>query len=247
MRVGAQLYTVRAFTKTPEDLAETLKRIADIGYRTVQVSGTCPYEPAWLSDRLRENGLECVITHVPAARFTEDPAGLCVDHRIFGCGYIGLGYYDFSKKTPDDFKSSFSNASKVIAAGGMLMMFHNHRYEFMKKDGKFNLYHLADMFPENELGFTFDTYWAQAGGADVCDVIDRLSGRVPCVHFKDIDCTGRMMQVGAGNLNFPKIIRHCADAGTRFVLVEQDDCNGLDPFGCLKESFGYLRAQGLDV
>ena len=42
MKIGAQLFTVRDFTKTLDDFAETLKKIADIGYTTVQVSGTCP-------------------------------------------------------------------------------------------------------------------------------------------------------------------------------------------------------------
>lgn len=48
MNIGAQLYTVREFCKTLDDFALTLKKVADIGYRTVQVSGTCAFDPAWL-------------------------------------------------------------------------------------------------------------------------------------------------------------------------------------------------------
>ena len=43
MQIGAQLYTTRNTCQTLEDFAETLTRVADIGYRTVQVSGTCPF------------------------------------------------------------------------------------------------------------------------------------------------------------------------------------------------------------
>lgn len=46
MEIGAQLYTVREHTKTLEDFSRTLEKIAAIGYRNVQVSGTCAYEPA---------------------------------------------------------------------------------------------------------------------------------------------------------------------------------------------------------
>ena len=28
------------------------------------------------------------------------------------------------------------------------------------------------------------------------------------------------------------------------MLVEQDDCNGEDPFDCLRRSYLYLKAQG---
>ena len=40
MRIGAQMYTVRDSCQTLEGFAESLRRIADIGYRIVQVSGT---------------------------------------------------------------------------------------------------------------------------------------------------------------------------------------------------------------
>ena len=76
MEIGAQLYTVRDHCKTLEDFAETLKKIADIGYRCVQVSGTCPYPADWLRDQLTRNGLRCVLTHIPVPRLTGD-AGYC--------------------------------------------------------------------------------------------------------------------------------------------------------------------------
>lgn len=60
MRIGAQLYTVRDFCKTLEDFSETLKRIADIGYTTVQVSGTCDFEPRWLDDELKGTALNAL-------------------------------------------------------------------------------------------------------------------------------------------------------------------------------------------
>ena len=68
MRIGAQFYTVRDFCKTPEGLAESLARVAEIGYTTVQISGTCAYDPEWLNAELRKNGLECEITHIPGER-----------------------------------------------------------------------------------------------------------------------------------------------------------------------------------
>ena len=40
MDIGAQLFTVRDYCKNLDDFAETLQKVADIGYSTVQVSGT---------------------------------------------------------------------------------------------------------------------------------------------------------------------------------------------------------------
>ena len=57
MKIGAQLFTLRDFCKTLDGFSETLKKVADIGYTTVQVSGTCAYEPEWLAEELKKNSL----------------------------------------------------------------------------------------------------------------------------------------------------------------------------------------------
>ena len=75
MKIGAQMFTTRATCQTLEGFADTLKRIADIGYTTVQVSGTCPYEGEWLRDQLKLNGLKCVLTHIPVPRLDGRPLG----------------------------------------------------------------------------------------------------------------------------------------------------------------------------
>ena len=70
MKIGAQLFTLREMTQTPDGFAGALKRVADIGYTAVQVSATCPFEAEWLKAELAKNGLQCVLTHTPVPRLT---------------------------------------------------------------------------------------------------------------------------------------------------------------------------------
>ena len=95
MTIGAQLYTVRDFCRTPDDFARTLERIADIGYRTVQVSGTCAYEADWLARQLDRTGLQCVLTHTPGDRIADQTEQVAREHDVFGCRYVGLGWSGF--------------------------------------------------------------------------------------------------------------------------------------------------------
>lgn len=44
-KIAAHLYTVRDFTKTPRDLAASLKKIKQLGYGAVQLSALGPIEP----------------------------------------------------------------------------------------------------------------------------------------------------------------------------------------------------------
>ena len=106
--------------------------------------------------------------------------------------------------------------------------------------------HIAELFPADELGFTVDTFWVQAGGGDPAQWIEKLAGRVPCIHLKDFAYGRKMAVVGEGNINFDRVLEKAAAGGTEYLLIEQDDCNGEDPFDCLQRSLKYLRARGIE-
>ena len=252
MEIGAQLYTVRDFCKTPEDFAETLKKVADIGYRTVQVSGTCAYEPEWLAEQLGKTGLRCVLTHCNPDKIKKDPEQTVAAHKRFGCKYIGIGCVPGPPDRPETynhFAADFLTPAKIIAANGALMMYHNHHFEFMRdSSGKLCLERLAEDFAPEELGFTIDTYWVQYGGGNPADWIKKLSGRVECIHLKYLAIVSgeqRMAVVGEGNIDYDSVLNAAEAAGTSYLLVEQDVCYGENPFDCLKRSYQNLVSMGL--
>lgn len=256
MKLGAQLYTVREFCRDLDGFAETLKKVADMGYTTVQVSGTCQYDARWLKRQLDRNGLRCVITHIPPQQLREDLDQVCRDHQILNCGCVGLGWYGFTEETVREDYAGFLKIYKPIAGKlrdqGLYFMYHNHAQEFIHLDGSTLLERMAQDFTADEMGFTLDTFWIQAGGANSADYIRALKGRVPCIHLKDFRYSKaeanreKMAVVGEGNINFAQVIQAAADAGTEYLLVEQDDCHGEDPFACLKRSYDNLRAMGLE-
>ena len=247
MEIGAQFYTVRQQCQNLEDFALSLKKVADIGYRTVQISGTCAYPADWLQSELEKNDLHCVLTHIPVSRLTEELDQVIEDHRVFGCQHIGLGWWAFDPEknmSYDQWMETFPPIAKKIAAAGGLFMYHNHDQEFKKLDGKLILERLAEALPPEEMGFTLDTFWVQAGGGDPAQWLEKLSGRVPVIHLKDYAYGRQMAVVGEGNINFSRVFEKAEAAGTRFMLVEQDDCHGEDPFECLRRSYEYLRSWG---
>lgn len=250
MKIGAQLYTLRDYCKTLEDFSETLKKVADIGYTTVQVSGTCAYEPEWLAYELKKTGLSCAITHSSSVDMLNDPAGVVNRHRVFGCRYLGIGSAPYGIQKIDDFIRDYLPVAKAIRDCGGYMMYHNHQFEFAKYD-EHTIYldKIADSFPADCLGITLDTYWVQVGGGSSEEWLRKLKNRVPCIHLKDmtiVDGQQRMAAVGDGNLNFDRIVSAAESAGTEYLLVEQDLCYGKDPFDELKRSCDCLRSMGLE-
>ena len=112
----------------------------------------------------------------------------------------------------EQFAKDFMEPAKKIAAAGKYFMYHNHAFEFERlPNGKLFLEVLMETMPAELMGFTIDTYWVQAGGADPVQWIEKLKDRIPCVHFKDMSAlsnnTTIMAPVGEGNLNWPAIIK----------------------------------------
>ena len=91
MILGAQFYTLRNFCKTTEGLDESLKKVADMGYTAVQLSGVCEYDAEWVAERCREYGLKIVITHFNYDKILNDTEATIEFHKKMDCKYIGLG------------------------------------------------------------------------------------------------------------------------------------------------------------
>lgn len=259
MIIGAQMYTLRDQCRTLPDLFEALKKVADIGYRSVQLSGVCSYEAEEMADMMAATGLTADLTHFDYRRIIGDPQGTAAFHDRFDCRYVGLG------STP--YSATFDGLSRLVeelrepvqklAAANHPLLYHNHDKEFVLFDregkpgrrsegAKTYLELLLEAFPKKEVGVTLDAYWAQLGGADPIALLHRLKGRVLCVHLKDlfyssIDHAPRMAPVGEGNMNYEGFLEACLDEGVAYAFVEQDHCYGEDPFDCLRRSYENLR------
>jgi len=251
MKIGAQLYTVREFTQTSQDFANTIKKVAEMGYHCVQVSGIGTGISAQeVAEICKANNVEIAITHTPLDRIKNDTQQVIQDHALMGAKYIGVGALPWgsgnSKEGYVNFVKDFSPAAKAIKDAGFQFMYHNHDFEFMKFDGKTAMDYLAENFPD--AGFTLDTYWVQMGGGDPAWWIKKLTGRVDVIHIKDLVIVNgdrRMSEVLEGNLNWDAIFASAKEAGVKYAMVEQDDCYGRDPFECLNTSLQNLKKYGI--
>lgn len=253
IKIGAQLYTLRDYCQTLDGFADTLARVADMGYTTVQMSGCCGYEPEWFKEQLKKNGLTCELTHFELEDIVGDPEKIVADHNVYGCKHIGIGYmpqpYRGDVKKVEEFCNIFDEASTRIHELGSQLMYHNHWFEYDDRgDGKNYMEMIAERFTPEQLGFTLDTYWVAFANYDVVSEIERLSGRLPRVHLKDMeiltDGTKRYCPVGSGVIDFEKALTAFEKAGTEIAFVEQDECFERDPFTCLKMSYDYLKSIG---
>ena len=248
--IGAQLYTLREFTQTPGDIAQTLKKVGEIGYEAVQVSGFGPIDKKELRTILDGEGLRCAATHVPFETMRDDFGRVVDEHKILGCEYPAIGGMPSEYRNPDGFHRFARDATDVAARfkeHGMTFGYHNHSWE-LERSGDQTVLGLLMEGCGPEVTFEIDTYWVQHGGGCPASWIRRASGRIPLLHLKDmaiLDGQQVMAEIGEGNLDWAGILDAARSAGVVWYLVEQDVCQR-DPFESLAISLRNLRAMGLE-
>lgn len=247
MKLAAQMFTVREFTASENEVADTLGRLKKIGYDAVQVSGLQYYNPKSLKKMLNDLGMTVCATHTPVDRILTDTEAVIDEHRLLETKYVGIGWYA-PQNTLDDCKrvlDAFAVAEEKMAAAGMKLLYHNHEHEFIKLDGVRAIDYFRENTDADKFGFIADLYWVQFAGESPLRFIKEFAGRVPVVHFKDMRAVPRdsektrMSEIGYGNMDYVSLCGACKSAGVEWAAVEQDVCDG-DPFDSLRKSYDYI-------
>lgn len=255
-RIGAQYYTVRDFCRTKEDFDETCKKISEIGYKIIQLSGIGDISAADIKKITDKYSLVPTITHRPAAEFEEKLDELISFHKTIGCRAAGLGSIPLddvlTEEVLNDFLNKYNKIADELEKHGITFAYHNHAIEFGKIKGKY----IMDIITENShpnFKLTLDVYWAAYSGIDPVKCLDKYKNKIECVHFKDLGVdTGDkrtitkivMRPISEGNLDWDEIIAATRESGANQAQVEQDNCYGENPFDCLKRSYDFLKTKG---
>ena len=246
-RIGAQLFTLRNFCKTAEALDSSFAKLQKIGYKTIQVSGIGPIPAKVVKETADKYGLQIVCTHRSFDDFKDNIDQVIEDHKTMNCSIAGLGCMppDY-KNNLEEFVSIMNTAAKKLKEAGIQFAYHNHAFEFEKRDGKYIMDYLIENTNPNEFKFIVDTYWLAIGGQNPAEYIKKLGDRVAAVHFKDLAMdhnTAIMAEVMEGNLAWDEIFAACEECGAEYALVEQDVCQR-DPFESMEISYNNLTKKG---
>jgi sugar phosphate isomerase/epimerase len=249
-QVAIQLYTLRDFCKTAADLAVTLKKVREIGYAAVQISGVGPIPESEIVTLCKAEGLTICATHEHGPTILDEPEKVIARLQALGTRLTAYPYpsgIDFDN--PEHINTLIKKldaAGAKFRAAGLKLGYHNHANEFYRAAGGPALLErvFAETSPENVVA-ELDTFWVQRGGGDVVDWVRRLKGRQPFIHLKDykVSASGEpsFCEIGAGTLPFRRIIAEAEAGGCEWFIVEQDSCPG-DPFVSIKQSLDYIKA-----
>lgn len=249
-KVGLQLYTLREHLKTPEEIKNTLKKVREIGYEVVQVSGLGKIEVKELKDILEGEKLYPCSTHTGYERIVKETDKVIEEHKILGADNIVCPGIPGEMHNLEGYKKvakELTKAGEILHKNNLSLSYHNHAREFEKYRGKLGLEILFEESHPDCLKAEIDTYWVQYGGADPAYWIRKMKGRIILVHLKDMGIKENKQifaEIGEGNLNWKEIIDACKFSGVSWYLVEQDTCYR-DHFESVRISLQNLNNMGI--
>jgi len=222
--VGIQLYTVRGDLQ--EDFTGTLRALADMGYDGVEFAWTYGgMSPAELAEFLQEVGLRACGLHAPKDQVDVADGDAYLYAKGVGCPFISTSLLN---DVAEDWPAAIAlvqRAGAVAAQHGMQFSYHNHAQEFETIDGQYALDMLYAQTDPNQVMAELDTHWIARGGEDPAAYIRKYAGRVPQLHLKDIGPNNEFVEIGEGVLDLEGVLAAAADAGSKWIIYEQDRCD----------------------
>ncbi len=272
--VGIQVYGLRDLLEnTPENFENVMREVKAIGYDGVELAGLYGLAPADVRGILDRVGLRAISAHVPFDDMVNDIDKVIEDYKVLGVDYLVMPYLapEYRPAEPENFLKfleTLKTIGKKVAENGMELLYHNHDFEFVPMpEGDYGYDRMFEVLTADELKPELDTCWCNVATGSDREYIEKYAGRIPVVHLKDYIKKGSVKNmykligveeeqaeeeagyfgfraVGFGQMIWEPVLEASLAAGTKWVIVEQDEHYELPPLECARRSREYLRILG---
>jgi sugar phosphate isomerase/epimerase len=268
--LGLQLYTVREDMKT--DPADTLKSLADMGFRYVEHAGYQDrkfygYSIADFKKLLSDTGLKMDSGHSffgsqqwdkGANDFTDEWKQTIEDAATVGMKYvISPGVDESLCKNTDDFKryvDMFNKTGELCKKSGIQFAFHNESYEFNHNlDGTAIYDLLLQLTDKNLVAQQIDIGNMYEPGGRAMNYLKKYPGRFMLMHVKDEMKKDAPVQngnlyestlLGKGVVGVKDIVDYGRKAGIKYFIIEQEEYQDKTPLASSEYDLKIMKGWG---
>jgi len=257
--VGLQLYTIRDAMKA--DVRGSLKKVSELGYKNLELADYdngkfYGFAPKEFKKMVKDLGMNIISSHtkVEAAGITVDNAKkMADDHAELGVKYCVQPWVNEEDRTIEKFKKmvgDWNEVGKIMKAAGIQFAYHNHNFEFKNMDGIVPYYDIfMTQLDADLVKMELDLYWAIKAGQDPVEMFKKYPGRFHLFHMKDMQTKkdpfytiikDDITSVGAGLIDFKRILAAKETAGLKYMFVEDDNQGNGKPFEAIELSINNL-------
>jgi sugar phosphate isomerase/epimerase len=242
-QIALQLYSVR--DETASDMLGTLRKLADMGFRAVELAGYGNSSAQEVRAALDDLGMRAMAAHVGMDKFETSASQTFDELKMLGVDYAVVPSIPRDRRADvagaRRIGEQFNSLAEQARAVGMGFAYHNHDFEFAPLDGTDFYETLLGSTDPDLVKLELDVYWALFAGRDPVDLIKRNAGRVSLLHVKDmVQGEDRDMAVpGEGILDWRQVLDIADAAGTEWYIIEHD--RPTDPLNDVERGLRYLE------
>lgn len=222
VRAAVQLYSLRGLG---EPVPALLRRVAGTAFEGVEFAGLGETPAAAVAGALADAGLVAAGAHVGVDALEGDLEATLATYDEAGCERLVVPYLPAERFADEaavrETAARLDGLAARLDARGFELCYHNHDHEFAALDGRTAFDALAAATGDR-VRFELDAGWARAAGQDPAALLDRLAGRVPAVHLKDV-ADGRPVELGEGEVDLAGCAAAARNAGADWLVYEHDD------------------------
>ena len=182
--IGIQLYTLR--DQLNKDVPGTLKLVADIGYKEVEVFDLYGKTAAEFAALLKDNGLTAPSGHYVTKHIKANWQKHIDDANALGLKYMVNAILEEEEhRSLDDYKmllELFTHAGEQTKKAGIQFCYHNHNFEFMKFGDTTAYDFLLKNLGADLVKMEMDCFWVTHAGQDPVAYFQKHPGRFPLLH-----------------------------------------------------------------
>jgi sugar phosphate isomerase/epimerase len=244
-RVGLELFSVRdQMAKDPDG---TLAHVAKMGYDDVELLwsfGNFGRSAAQVREALDRNGLKAPSAHMNAATiFVGWERSLEVAHRL---GHEYLIVPSFTPETDNtldawrEWADHFNKAGAAARRANIWLAFHNEPDHMRPIGGSVPYDVFVERSDPSVVRLQLDVGNMAMGGGDPLAYLRRFRNRYWSFHLKDVlRDRSRDTEMGAGTLDFKKLLAEVPDLDAKPCYVEQEGAS--DPMASARKNVEYLK------
>jgi len=241
--IGLQLWSVKDACK--EDLAGTLKAVAEMGYDGVESGKFIAAEAAEMKAILDDVGLKMCGTHVPMDTLRGDELSKTVEfYRTCECRHLIVPYMKHeTREDCERFAEELSAVAETLRPLGMSTGYHLHYHDVAPRDGEWPW---QTIFRAGGKGLIaqMDAGNCLGAGVDPTPLVREFPGQAVTVHLKDWSGPRSEPLVGEGNVQWAAFFDACESVGgVTWYIVEQEKYP-VPPLDSVRKCLENLRAMG---
>lgn len=250
-----QQFQLRTVLGSEKQARKILQEVKESGYEGIELNGFMIKKmplivplltklagmPIGFSGRLdwkkliAESGLKVVGIHEDLGNILKDPLKIIEEARAYKTDCIiitGMFRYDYSsQKAVTELANKLNQAGKLLNAGGIQLLYHNHNCEFRRVESGDTAYQLLlEKTDPQYVNFEFDSYWAIDAGCDAVALMEILGERMKLYHINDRGTRAKGskgsivksdgMELGYGNINLNVLIEAAKKNGVKAIILE---------------------------